>query len=103
MAAVPASDLLHRLEAIGVELSRVGGYLAAEPASLLSDADRELIRTHKAALLEILAPSRIVLEFRFVDDEGGWNVMLGAPGESLESAIAACRRQFSRPIEVRRR
>jgi hypothetical protein len=50
-----APDVLAYLSAIGVQLSREGDSLIAEPRSALTDEARALIRAHKAELLASLA------------------------------------------------
>ena len=51
-----ASELIGRLALAGVKLSADGANLVAEPRAALTDELRALIRAHKAAILEALAP-----------------------------------------------
>lgn len=50
-----APDVLARLSALGVQLSREGEAIRAAPRSALTDQARDLIRAHKAELLAALA------------------------------------------------
>jgi hypothetical protein len=50
-----APDLLARLAALGVRLSREGERIRVAPRSALTDEARDLIREHKAELLAALA------------------------------------------------
>ena len=47
-------DVLARLSALGVQLSREGEAIRAAPSSALTDEARDLIRAHKAELLAAL-------------------------------------------------
>ena len=55
-----AETLVVTFASRGIELAADGDTLMAKPASKLTDADREAIRQHKAALLDLLcaAPQR---------------------------------------------
>jgi hypothetical protein len=55
-----APDVLARLSALGVRLSREGDSLLARPQSALTDEARAMIRANKAALLEALAKPKAV-------------------------------------------
>ena len=50
-----APDVLARLSALGVRLTREGGLIRAVPRSALTDEARALIREHKPELLQALA------------------------------------------------
>lgn len=54
-----APDLLARLSALGVRLSREGEAIRAAPRSALTDEARELIRAYKAELLAALKPDSL--------------------------------------------
>lgn len=54
-----APDLLARLSALGVRLSREGDGIRVAPRSALTDEARTLIREHKAELLAALAEPEI--------------------------------------------
>lgn len=49
-----ARELLEALHGRGLRLSACGDHLRVEPRSRVKDADRELIRSHKPALLVFL-------------------------------------------------
>jgi len=51
---MPALDLLRALEGVGLHLSTHGGALKVQPSSALTDETRELIRSHKTELIELL-------------------------------------------------
>ena len=54
-----ALDLLLHLTAAGCQLTRQGGTLRVhDPQHILTDALRQQIRAHKAALLAMLTPER---------------------------------------------
>jgi hypothetical protein len=64
-----APDLLARLSALGIRLTREGDTIRATPRSVLTDEARALIREHKSELLESLtgadyAPPDAVAEAR---------------------------------------
>ncbi len=54
-----AQDIVETLAARGVTLIPDATGLVAKPASRLTDADREAIRTHKADLLRLLLVDRV--------------------------------------------
>lgn len=49
-----AHRVLETLQAAGITVVEDGGRLVASPSSALTDELRELIRTHKAALLDLV-------------------------------------------------
>lgn len=56
-----APDLLARLSALGVRLSREGDGIRVAPRSALTDEARTLIREHKAELLTILGTGELFI------------------------------------------
>lgn len=52
--ATTAADLHWKLCGLGFRLTVEGGKLQVSPKSGLTDADRELIREHKAELIRLL-------------------------------------------------
>jgi hypothetical protein len=95
--------LLAKIRSVGIGITLDGTELVVD-ADQLSDRQIAFLRRHKAELVaELRAPMRPIVEYHFPDDPPEvWHVMLGMPGETLESASAVCRRQFG-DVETRER
>jgi hypothetical protein len=95
--------LLAKIRWAGIGITLDGTDLMVD-ADQLSDRQIAFLRRHKAELVaELRTPMRPIVEYHFPDDPPKvWHVMLGMPGETLESAFAVCRRQFG-DVETRER
>jgi hypothetical protein len=106
-------EVMERLRAAGIHLSFIAGALRCGPKHLLTDEHRQLIRTHKPALMALLqrreSQKAIVALYDKIGDSYGRedrNKLYSIPGwrdrfHELEDAFTAaekagldCRREF---------
>jgi hypothetical protein len=73
-----AADLLHSLRERGFALVLVDGRLSVSPGSLLTDADKLALKTHKADLIALLeAEPASGRDIRWPQDHPRWSDRLG--------------------------
>lgn len=96
------TEIVNELRGAGAVIEAHGDRLRIDaPKGLLTPERREALRAHKHELLRWLswhdeqAPGRrVVIEYQLREAGKAWLVLLGAPGESYESAADGLRRRY---------
>lgn len=103
-----AAEVLQQARQYGVEVIPNGQRLRLRAPQEPPAEVVEVLRAHKGELLAWLTRDdsgpahRAVIEYRIPESGGRWVVLLGAPGETYESAAEGLRRRYGdRLLDVR--